>query len=176
MESKLYALSVPDQTSGLAAAISIAQTILSVAKARSWIDLDGTIPATVALTGDQVDLLVEHQAIIGYLRAPVAKTKTTEPVPGVTLCVCSSCGKWLMVATGTASIPSRCQLTTGCDGAPSRVGAATKRPIGVVDDPDDTQQPLTPPPSQPPPVLDERADAEPVLGDETLNPWACSEF
>lgn len=107
----------------LAQAASLALAIMRKAKVACWNDLDQLVPWEVDLLDGQLELLRDHLTEIGYLSMSRTLADGTK-VDGVTMCLCPSCLVWQLLAGSPA--PKRCQMTSGCTGAPIRVSAAPR--------------------------------------------------
>lgn len=165
MTAKQYV--TPAHLPPLGVAVSLALSILRVAKVRSWRDLDGQLPDEVDLSDEQLDVLAAHQLPLTFLRSTRPKTATCPGLPGVGMYLCPDCGRWGLVAAGPA--PSGCTLTDGCAGRPVKIPAATPRRGPSVSTA--TTCPVTS--SAEPPVHDEPSQvrhATPDAEDHTANP------
>lgn len=112
-------------------AVSIGLGVLRHTKQRSWADLAAAVAAaeeTVAvalrllvLTPDQFERVERHESVLRYIRwGAVGGADRT-----VTVAACERCGRWLLT---TSTVPGRCQLSTGCDGAMMKATPARKTP------------------------------------------------
>lgn len=111
-------------------AVSLAAAILRTARATRWADLDGVVPARVALYPGQLGLLREHLRVISYLTSTGVRSDGSKSLTS-SLAYCSHCRRWLLVA---GNAPKNCPLTLGCQGTMFKVPAAPRADLPEVED------------------------------------------
>jgi hypothetical protein len=112
-------------TPDLVAAVALALAVMTSAKVTSWGQVGSAVPDQVDLTDDQVALLNAHRHLFGLIRPTVRATGGTPGVPGLTLAVCGSCGRWLVLVVSAAP-PTSCLLTRDCSGTVWRATPAKR--------------------------------------------------
>lgn len=121
---------VVDESLAMLRALALAAKILDYAKVRSWRDLGGELPPLLRLTESQAELVSRYEHLCAMMRSK------TDDLPKVTVCVCSECSRWMLVATGGTK-PSKCSLSVGCAGkimSPPSTKKVTEQPDEIDDD------------------------------------------
>lgn len=93
-------------------AAQIALVLMQVAKSTNWAGVvaETTLAQRVQLTPEQQQLLEEHRGYLPYL------TRGGNGGTLRSLLACPTCGRTMFI--GSASAPSKCQMTLGCEGSP----------------------------------------------------------
>ena len=118
-----YRLKTNPTAPPMARAASLALGLMRAAGVTRWSEMGDVLPAAVELRDDEYRLLVDHLEILSFLRL-AARLEDGTRTPMVTVAVCPACGEWVLVSSGPG--PSRCEMTRGCVGKPSKAAVATK--------------------------------------------------
>lgn len=103
-------------------AAQLALVLMQVAKTTNWAGVvaDEELATRVELTPEQQQLLEDHRGYLPYL------TRGGREGTLRSLVACPKCGRTMFI--GTASVPSKCQMTLGCEGKPVKA-KSTQEPL-----------------------------------------------
>lgn len=119
-----------DTSRAMLYAVAIGAKILDYAKVRSWDDLEGRLPGNLRLTSSQADLVKRYENLCALQRAK------DNDLPKVSVCVCSDCSRWMLIATGGTK-PTKCTLTPTCSGKILSAPTGVKKTIETPEEIDD---------------------------------------
>lgn len=99
-------------------AAQIALVLMGVAQTSNWAGVvaKGDLAAKVQLTPEQQALLEKHRGYLPYL------TRGGREGTLRSIVACTVCGRTMFI--GSASAPSKCQMTLGCEGTPVKAKAS----------------------------------------------------